>query len=77
MEWHRGIKCTLKKDKRWDGDGDKYICHYYKGDKQGYHENDVTITVHDKAIYFSDESAEHFIYLYPEQVKHLKKLLRG
>ena len=77
MEWHKGIKCTLKKDKKCNRDGSRYVSHYYKGDKLGYHENNVNITVdEDKAISFSSEDAENFIYLYPEQIKHLKRLLK-
>ncbi len=42
-----------------------------------YRENEVEITVgKDRHVHFSGGDGEHFIYLYPAQVKHLIKILR-
>ncbi len=55
----------------------KYVSEYYDGTEDGYSSHDIKITIkNDGAIYFSKENSEDFIYLYPEQVKHLKKILK-
>jgi len=57
---------------------DKFVSNYRCDNAhRGHHENDVLVTRYsDGAISFSEcDSAEDFIYLYPQQIKHLKKIL--
>jgi len=57
---------------------DKFVMGY-RCDKPagGFHENNVmAIRYSDGSLSFSDnDSVEDFIYLYPQQIKHLKKIL--
>lgn len=76
--WHKG-KLTgceeVKPIKPDDGDRE-WKLEYYNGTNGGYHEAHIALTVHlDGAINFSEENGEGFIYLYPEQVAHLRRLL--
>jgi hypothetical protein len=50
---------------------------YYEGTEHGYNENDIVVSIKkDGAISFNDDRLDGgFIYLYPEQVKHLKNIL--
>jgi hypothetical protein len=80
--WHVGKKIRLltiaKKDIASDRDVKrKYVSEYYNGTEGGYFSHDIEISVKDDgAIWFSEEDGTGFIYLYPEQAKHLKKILR-
>lgn len=77
--WHKGTVVEfIKHKKHHDKDVKKAgTISYYKGDADGYHENDMHFNLYkDGSISFSDENiGESFIYLYPEQVIILKKLL--
>jgi hypothetical protein len=76
--WHVGKKARLLTIANKESPKDvkrKYVSEYYDGTERGYSSNDIKIIVkNDGAVYFSGDS-EGFIYLYPEQVKHLKKIL--
>lgn len=67
---------TLKKKEDEKNVRREYVSELYDGTERGYSSNDVKIIIHaNGAIYLSGE--EHGgVYLYPEQVKHLKKILR-
>ena len=57
---------------------DKFVLNYRCDNAVGGHEeNDILITRYsDGSISFSEaDTAEDFIYLYPQQIKHLKKIL--
>jgi len=57
---------------------DKFVSNYRCDNLHGGHcENDILVTRYsDGAISFSEnDTAEDFIYLYPQQIKHLKKIL--
>ena len=56
---------------------DRFILNYRCDNAVGgYQDNDVVISRYsDGSIAFSDNGAEDFIYLYPQQIKHLKKIL--
>jgi hypothetical protein len=42
-----------------------------------YKSNEIRIVAKDDgAIFFSDENSDNFIYLYPEQVKHLMTFMK-
>jgi hypothetical protein len=60
---------------------DEKIClvsHYYHGDKRGTSQHDVKmIRYKNGALSISDRNDEGWIYLYPEQVKHLRRVLRS
>jgi hypothetical protein len=44
----------------------------------GFHENNIAIDERpDGAIILAETDSEVFIYLYPEQVKHLQRILSG
>jgi hypothetical protein len=48
----------------------------YHGDEKGYEDTTVEINFYnDGAVSFSEEGTDKFIYLYSEQVKHLKIIL--
>jgi hypothetical protein len=48
----------------------------YEGTANGHSSHDVLCTLHaDGAMHFSEAGGEGFIYLYPDQVEHLKKFL--
>ncbi len=80
--WHVGKMARLLAIAKKDTENDKnvkrkYVSEYYDGTEDGYSSHDIKITIkNDGAIYFSKENSEDFIYLYPEQVKHLKKILK-
>jgi len=73
MIWHIGKKISLELTNK---KRNKYISHYFHGTKQGYKEHDITLTFDkDKSLALSSHSSEQFIYLYPEQVEHLRKII--
>jgi hypothetical protein len=80
--WHTGIKDELvsvfSSENKKDEIGN-FLSSYYEGSKDGYMLHEVEITLKDDgAIYLNDYSmGENFIYLYPKQVEHLKKILNG
>ena len=59
------------------GDVSREFVLRYMGDVENkYSDHDVNISRHaDGAMSFSSDHAENFIYLYPQQIKHLKKIL--
>jgi len=74
--WHIGKIVELKKEDIKDKDEIFYIIKYYHGDTAGYHSNDIRIRISkNKGISLSEINGEGFIFLYPEQVKHLIKIL--
>jgi len=77
IDWYIGKKCEWQpffaEDERIGG-----VSIYYDGDKKGYEKHRVKMERReDGAIILSEESSEFMVYLYPEQVKHLRKLLRN
>lgn len=76
---HVGLKTELRIIKEKDKD-DKitYVSEYYNGKKDGgYEESEVHITKYkDGSISLSDYHRDGWVNLYPEQVKHLKKILK-
>ncbi len=76
--WHVGLKEELM-DQGINKDGDHvYISDRYLGTDCGYEEQTVKIVkTKDGAIFFSDDNGEGLIYLHPEQVEHLRKILQG
>lgn len=53
------------------------VLEYYKGTGTGTEEHDISVSIkRDGSVSLSEERGEGFIYLYPEQVKMLKKLLK-
>lgn len=81
ITWHIGKKVEVvditekEKSREFQDDLKKaVIIEYYNGTEQGYEEHNVDVRIHDNsAVSFSTD--EGFIYLYPEQVVELKKLL--
>ena len=55
----------------------EFVLRYMDDDVENkYSDNDVNISRHtDGAMSFSSDHAENFIFLYPQQVKQLKKIL--
>jgi hypothetical protein len=69
--WHVGKKTELT-----ETDG-KFLSEYYVGDEHGFYRNTVDIlTDSDGGISLTDSSYGDNIYLYPEQVEHLKQILK-
>jgi len=75
VDWYLGYKDTLKEINE-----EKCKCfksYFYQGDLNGYGDNKIEILLYeDGAMAFSSDGEEHFIYLYPKQINHLKKVLK-
>lgn len=78
--WHKGKIVTLEKVKAkkqlYEDSKAEYVSHRYEGDKHGFNETNITIYVGRSGSLSFANDGEGFIYLYPEQVKHLRKILR-
>ena len=55
----------------------EFISYRYQGDGIGYGGSTIKIALgKDGSVSFSDENSDSgFVYLYPEQVRHLKRIL--
>ena len=77
ITWHMGIKSQMVVNKKTDDQTD-YLSEWYKGDEQGTQENNIMFTTHkDGSMFISDVDREGITYLYPEQVAHLRDILRN
>jgi hypothetical protein len=80
MIWHKGKVITFEKAKKHIHDDSliEGILKYYAGDEKGYEDHDIRISIgRDGSLSLSDYDVDSgFIYLYPEQVELLKKLLK-
>ena len=77
ITWHMGIKSHLNVEKKTDDQTD-YLSEWYKGDEQGTENNNIIVTVHKSgSIFIADVDREEGAYLYPEQVEHLREILRN
>jgi len=66
-----------KKDFTHKDSKSEFISSRYEGTDSGYSESEIKICVGENgSISFSGDGDGQFIYLYPEQVKHLRKILR-
>jgi hypothetical protein len=77
--WHKGKMVTLDKVEKHIHEDSKleFKSKRYEGDENGYSENSIHISLgKDRSICFAGDNDGAFIYLYPEQVKHLRKILR-
>ncbi len=77
VKWHVGIleKLTLTLH---DSDCKEWISEWYQGTENGISENNVNIKLsNDGSLCFfnEDDSDPRGVYLYKEQVEHLKKIL--
>ena len=53
-----------------------FVSHRREETDNGYSENTIYLTkLENGSLYFTDDDSENFIYLYPEQIKHLRKVL--
>lgn len=74
--WHKGRIAKIEKRELDKGDGLGYLLMFYEGDRNGYHSSDISVTFHkDGAIHFCGDPEHEQVYLYPSQVKFLRKLL--
>jgi hypothetical protein len=79
--WHVGIISRLLTIEKKNDESDKdvkrkYLSEYYNGTERGYSSHDIEISLEkDGTIELGEEDGEGFIYLYPEQAKHLKRIL--
>lgn len=70
------ITTSLERKEKHDGSV-RFISKRHCETKRGYSDNDVEFMINnDGSISLAADKCEHFIYLYPEQVKHLKKVLK-
>ena len=78
MIWHKGIVSNVDAGEAKDGKK-RYKISYYEGDENGYQENDIEVEFgKDGSMSFVDYNRDSgSIYLYPEQVIHLRKLMSG
>lgn len=80
-QWFRGkiLKPDRvgEKDQTYKDSKAEFISYRYRGDSKGYGDTVIKIALgKDGSISFSDEHSDSgFVYLYPEQVKHLKRIL--
>jgi len=76
ITWHIGIKSVLSVETS-DGQID-YFSEWYQGDEIGTRENNVLITVYsDGSMSILDKGNYEDVQLYPEQVEHLREILRN
>ena len=55
----------------------EYNSYWYKGDEKGTHDHGIDIYIGpDGHIFFSEETGDSHLYLYPEQVEHLRTILK-
>lgn len=79
-QWHKGKLIGLSrseiKDQVHKGSKAEFISYRYSGNDRGYGETSIRISLgKDRSISFSDELGDGFVYLHPEQAKHLKRIL--
>ena len=75
--WHKGKIVEFEKQKPLKDERKRFLSHRYKGTDEGYSENNVVmIKQKDGAICFSGDGDGAFVYLYPEQVRHLREFLK-
>ncbi len=79
--WHKGKIVTLdeikKKNFTHRDSKAEFISSRYEGTDSGYSESEIKICVGENdSISFSGNGDGQFIYLYPEQVKHIRTILR-
>jgi hypothetical protein len=73
------IVSVCKTSKKYSDETGRFMITYRNdGERGGYETNDVDVSFgKDGHIHFCGEDPEtHQVFLYPEQVKHLKKLLK-
>jgi hypothetical protein len=75
MIWH---KVSVRQENVISEDSvARYLIKYYEGDERGYHENNIYVEVGaDGHISLYDYNSEGSIYLYPEQVDELLKIIK-
>lgn len=75
--WKVGVVWSFTKKKKRDDDISKECeSKLYIGTEKGYSNHDLMfVKKKDGAIFFSESDGDGFIYLYPQQVKHLKQFL--
>jgi hypothetical protein len=59
---------------------DEKVClvsHYYHGDKKGTSQHDIKMIRFKNGAFTMSDQNEGWIFLYPEQVKHLRRVLRS
>lgn len=77
ITWHIGTKSELSVDKKTDDKID-YRSKWYRGDEHGTQENETIITAHkDGSVSMFELDRDGYVFLYPEQVEHLREILRN
>lgn len=81
ITWHIGKKTEVKEitseHRKYHKDTKcAFLIEYFNGTEQGYEEHSTEVGFYndDSVLFVRDDS---FIYLYPEEVKELKKLLEA
>ena len=75
--WHIGILDELTPPKK-EGDKLTYTSIYYEGTESGTQEHIIELSAHDDgSIYAFERNGEGYIFLYPQQVKHLKRIMNA
>ena len=75
--WQIGTKAELSIAEKTDDKID-YLSEWYKGDEHGTQESNIVFTIHTAgAMSILDKNNYEGVYLYPEQVEHLREILRN
>lgn len=75
--WFKGCKCESHDIQAQPGQSRVLESCHYRGDDRGYEIHVVVMTLKDEGSLILTGSDNSFIYLYPEQVQCLRKLLVG
>ena len=76
MEWHKGKIVKEIKQKTEENDIVDVVLKYYNGDNSGYTDHDIEVSIgKDGSVHFCGDPEYEQVYLYPEQVKLLFKIL--
>ena len=77
ITWYIGTKAELSIAEKTDDKID-YLSEWYRGDDSGTQENEVLITTYkDGSILILEKRNYESVHLYPEQVEHLREILRN
>lgn len=78
ITWHIGKKIEKQIIPARDGEKEVILSSYYEGTEHGHdlHQIEMSINSDGSLVFYNYESGDH-IYLYPEQIEHLKELLNS
>lgn len=77
ITWHIGKKIEKQTIPAKDNEEEVILSSYYEGTERGHNLHQIEMsTGKDGSLIFYDSGSDDYVYLYPEQVEHLKELLK-